>query len=127
MKETAKCILCLFSTVGYQLLANEKTEFTSIQSLCTKKHVFVKINVTGSTAMKTLVCKLYRPDPWNFHSLRNFPTNLGSRGGGRVFKLMKGLKGKYENKLELPEGMEADGYFWNNTMKPLLQLGISFL
>ena len=40
---------------------------------------------------------------------------------------MKGLKRKYENKLELPEGMEVNGYFWNNTMKPLLQLGIFFL
>ena len=55
--------------------SNDVTVPYSIQSLCTKKHVFVKINVTGSTAMKTLVCKLYRPVPWNFHSLRNFPTN----------------------------------------------------
>ena len=42
---------------------------------------------------------------------------------------MKGPQGKSENKLELDKlgcGREIDS-LWNNTMKPLLQLGISFL
>ena len=36
---------------------------------------------------------------------------------------MKGLEGKSENKLGCGTGMNT---LWNNTMKPLLQLGISF-